>query len=172
MNMELKGNGFVIRCWKTGDEASLQRNADNPNIFGCLMDRFPSPYTMEAAQWWVNSLLKQDPLINFAIAANDEVVGGIGLELREDVYRKTALLGYWLSEQLWGKGIMTEAVKLITHYAFANLDIIRIQAGVLSKNPASMRVLEKAGYQKEGISRNAIIKNGEILDEHVYAILK
>ena len=67
---------------------------------------------------------------------------------------------------------MTEAVKLITEYAFANLDLIRLQAGVLGKNPASMRVLEKAGYQKEGISRNAIVKNGEVLDEHIYAILK
>ena len=172
MTMELKGNGFVIRGWKEGDKESLQRNANNPNISGFLMDRFPAPYTMEAAQFWVNSLLEQAPLVNFAIAIGDEVVGGIGLELRQDVYRKTALLGYWLSEELWGKGMMTEAVTLITDYAFSNLDIIRIQAGVLSKNPASMRVLEKAGYQKEGISRNAIVKNDEILDEHVYAILK
>ncbi len=170
--MELKGNGFVIRGWKKGDEASLQKNANNPNISGFLMDRFPAPYTMEDAQFWVNSLIEQDPLVNFAIAIDDKVVGGIGLELRQDVYRKTALIGYWLSEELWGNGMMTEAVKLITAYAFANLDIIRIQAGVLSKNPASMRVLEKAGYQKEGIFKNAIIKNGEVLDEHVYAILK
>ena len=170
--MELKGNGFVIRGWKKGDEVSLQKNADNPNISGFLMDRFPAPYTLEAAQFWVSGLLEQDPPANFAIAIDDEVVGGIGLELREDVYRKTALLGYWLSEDLWGMGIVTEAVKLVTDYAFANLDIIRIQAGVLSKNAASMRVLEKAGYQKEGISKNAIVKNGEVLDEHIYAKLK
>jgi RimJ/RimL family protein N-acetyltransferase len=81
-------------------------------------------------------------------------------------------LGYWVSEQFWGKGIMTDAVKLITNYAFENLDIVRIQAGVLSKNPASMRILEKAGYQKEGILRNAVIKHGEVMDEHIYAILK
>jgi RimJ/RimL family protein N-acetyltransferase len=82
------------------------------------------------------------------------------------------LIGYWLSEDQWGKGVMTEAVKLVTAYAFNRLGIIRVQAGVLSKNPASMRVLEKAGYQKEGISRNAVVKNNEIFDEHVYAILK
>jgi ribosomal-protein-alanine N-acetyltransferase len=170
--MELHGQGFTIRGWKKGDEISLQKHADNPNISGFLMDRFPAPYTIEAAEFWVGHLLYQDPLINFAITINDEVVGGIGLELREDVYRKTALLGYWLSEELWGRGITTEAVKLVTDYAFANLDIIRIQAGVLSKNLASMRVLEKVGYEKEGISKNAIIKNGLVLDEHVYAILK
>jgi len=170
--MELQGNGFVIRGWKKGDEVSLQKNANNPSVSRFLLNRFPSPYTMEAAIHWVNNLVDQDPLVNFAITIDDQVVGGIGLELREDVYRKTALLGYWLSEELWGKGIVTEAVKLMTQYAFDHLDIIRIQAGVLDKNPASMRVLEKAGYTKEGVLRNAAIKRGDIMDEHVYAILK
>jgi ribosomal-protein-alanine N-acetyltransferase len=94
------------------------------------------------------------------------------MEPRQDVYRKTAILGYWLSEELWGKGIVSEAVKLVTNYAFTQLDLIRLQASVYSKNPASMRVLEKAGYQKEGVMRNAVIKNGVVMDEHLYAILK
>jgi RimJ/RimL family protein N-acetyltransferase len=136
------------------------------------MDRFPAPYTHAAAVMWVQSHLEQHPMINFALAVNDEVVGCVGLEARQDVYRKTALIGYWLSEQYWGKGIMSEAVKLVTDYAFANLDFIRLQAGVISNNPASMHVLEKAGYQKEGIFRNAIIKNEVIFDEHSYAIIK
>ena len=170
--MELQGNGFVIRGWKQGDEISLQKHADNPKVSRFLMDHFPSPYTMENATSWVNKLLVQDPFVNFAIAIDGQVIGGIGLELRHDVYRKTALVGYWLSEELWGKGIMTEAVKLITQYAFAHLDLIRLQAGVLSKNPASMHVLEKAGYVKEGIFKNAIVKNNEVMDEHVYAICK
>jgi ribosomal-protein-alanine N-acetyltransferase len=92
--------------------------------------------------------------------------------LRGDIYCKTGIIGYWLAEPFWGKGIMPSVVELVTRYAFTHLDIIRLQAGVFSKNLASMRVLEKAGYQKEGISRNAIIKNGEVMDEHVYAILK
>lgn len=170
--MELKGKGFVIRGWKKGDESSLQKHADNPKVSACLMDRFPSPYTIEAAILWVDSLLDQDPLINFAITIDDEVVGGIGLEPRQDVYRKTAIIGYWLSEELWGRGIMPEAVKLVTHYAFDELDFIRVQASVYSKNPASMRVLEKAGYIKEGVLRNAVIKQGVVMDEHLYAFLK
>ena len=170
--MELKGTGFIIRGWKKGDEASLRKHADNPKVSACLMDRFPSPYTMEAAELWVNSLLDQDPLVNFAIIIDDEVIGGIGLEPRQDVYRKTALVGYWLSEELWGRGIMPEAVKLVTEYAFTQLDFVRIQASVYSKNPASMRVLEKAGYVKEGVLRNAVIKRGVVMDEHLYAILK
>ncbi len=168
----LQGNGFLVRGWQKGDEVSLQKNADNLNVSAFLTDRFPSPYSLEAARGWVESLLDQDPLINFAIAIKNQVVGGIGIEFREDVYRKTGLIGYWLAEELWGKGIMTEAVKLVTAYAFQNLDLIRLQAGVLSKNPSSMRVLEKAGYVKEGVLKRSVIKRGEILDEHVYAILK
>ena len=170
--VELQGTGFVIRGWKKGDEIALQKNANNPKVSACLMDRFPSPYTIEAAVIWVNALIDQDPVINFAITINDEVIGGIGIEPRQDVYRKTAIIGYWLSEQLWGKGIMPEAVRLVTAYAFSQLDFIRLQASVYSKNPASMRVLEKAGYTKEGIMRNAVIKGGEVMDEHLYAILK
>lgn len=170
--MELKGTGFIIRGWKKGDEASLQKNANNPKVSACLMDRFPSPYTMDDAMFWVNNLANQDPLVNLAITINDEVVGGIGLEPRQDVYRKTALIGYWLSEELWGRGIMPEAVKLVTNYAFTQLDFIRVQASIYSKNPASMRVLEKAGFVKEGIMKNAVIKNGVVMDEHLYAILK
>ena len=171
-DIPLQGNGFIIRGWKKGDEVSLQKNANNPKVSACLMDRFPSPYTIEDAVNWVNALAGQDPVLNFAITINDEVIGGIGLEPRQDVYRKTAIIGYWLSEELWGKGIMPEAVKLVTDYAFTYLDFIRIQASVYSKNPASMRVLEKAGYTKEGIMKNAVIKGGEILDEHLYAVLK
>jgi len=170
--MELKGTGFTIRGWKLGDEVSLQKHANNPKVSACLMDRFPSPYTIDAAIFWVNNLLEQDPLVNFAITIHDQVIGGIGIEPRQDVYRKTAIIGYWLSEELWGRGIMPEAVKLVTNYAFENLDFIRLQASVYSKNPASMRVLEKVGYVKEGIMRNAVIKNGAVMDEHLYAILK
>ncbi len=170
--MELKGSGFVLRGWKPGDEVSLQKNADNPKVSSCLMDRFPSPYTIEQAVFWVNNLIDQDPLVNFAITISGEVIGGIGLEPRQDVYRKTAILGYWLSEHHWGRGIMTQAVALVTSYAFTQLDFIRIQASVYSKNPASMRVLEKAGFAKEGIMRNAVIKGGQIMDEHMYAIIK
>ena len=150
----------------------MQRNADNKNISKFLLDRFPSPYTIADADAWVQRWQKQDPVINFAIAnENDEVIGGIGLEFREDVYRKTPLIGYWLAEPYWGKGIMPQAIKPICDYAFEKLDVICILAYVFSKNAASMRVLEKAGFVKRGIVPQSVIKNGEVLDEHVYGLL-
>src|SRR5476651_1232294 len=140
--MEFQGDGFILRNWQTGDAEALQRNADNKKISTNLFDRFPSPYTLVDAMAWVKRWKKQSPIINFAIIIDDEVAGGIGLEFREDVYRQTPLLGYWLAEKHWGKGIMPSAVKLVSSYAFKYLDVVCIVAHVFSKNPASMRVLE------------------------------
>ena len=170
--MELKGTGFTLREWRLDDAAELQKQADNPNVYNYLMDAFPHPYTMDDAVNWINMMLKQNPVLVFVIDIDGKLAGAIGLEMRYDIYSKAPLLGYWLAEQFWRKGIMTEAVKLMTAYAFANLDIVRLQAGILSNNPASMRVLEKAGFTKEGILRNGIIKNGVVLDEHIYGLIK
>jgi RimJ/RimL family protein N-acetyltransferase len=170
--MQLQGTGFILRRWLEGDEESLQKHADNPNISTFLMDRFPYPYTIQDAISWVTFMQQQQPLTSFAIIINGQACGGIGVDLMDDVSRKTAEIGYWLGEPYWNRGIITEAVRILTDYAFKNLDIIRLQAGVFSKNSPSMRVLEKAGYVKEGILRNAVIKNGEVMDKHMYAILK
>lgn len=170
--MELHGNGFKLRGWNEEDAVPLQRHANNTNISDFLFDRFPSPYTIDEAIKWIKPKLSQNPIVNFVIEVNGELAGVIGIDFREDIYRKSPLLGYWLRQDYWGKGIMTEVVKTVTSYAFANLDIVRIQAGVLSNNPRSMRVLEKAGYIKEGILKNNIIKNGTILDEHIYGFVK
>lgn len=170
--MELKGQGFTLRGWQTSDVTALQRNADNNKVSACLLDRFPHPYTMDDAVEWVNLMVRQNPLLVFVIDIEGELAGCIGIELRADVYRKCALVGYWLGESYWGRGIMPNAVKLVVEYAFANLHIHRLQAGIFSNNPRSMRVLEKAGFVKEGILKNAIIKNGVVLDEHVYALVK
>jgi ribosomal-protein-alanine N-acetyltransferase len=170
--MEIRGPGFTLRGWNLDDADSLQKHADNPNIAGFLLDRFPSPYTMDDAINWIKMMQDQDPMVIFSIVVDGKVVGGIGLELRNGVYRKAPLIGYWLGEEYWGRGIMPEAVKLVSDYAFNHLDVIRLQAGIFSNNPKSMRVLEKAGFTKEGVMKSSIIKKGVILDDHVYALVK
>lgn len=170
--MELKGSVFTLREWQAGDEQSLQEQANNKNISCYLFDIFPYPYTMEDAEKYVSSHQNQNPLTNFAIIIDYKVAGGIELKQGKDIYKKNASLGYWLGQDFWCRGIMTEAVKLVTSYAFENFDVIRIQANVNANNPASMRVLEKAGFQKEGVLKRAIVKYGEIMDEHLYALVK
>jgi ribosomal-protein-alanine N-acetyltransferase len=170
--MEITGAGFILRELRLGDAAALQKQANNPNIACFLFDRFPSPYNLPDALDFIRLRIADEIQTKFAIVVDDEFAGVIGIDFREDIYRKAPLIGYWLGQQYWGKGIMTKAVRLIVDYGFNNLDIERLQAGILGNNPASMRVLEKAGFKKEGILRSGIIKKGIILDEHIYGIIK
>ncbi len=111
-------------------------------------------------------------MTHFAIEVEGEAAGSIGLELGEDVARRSAEIGYWLGEAHWGRGIATEAVRTVTAYGFEQLDLVRIFANVFAWNPASMRVLEQAGYVLEGRLRSAVTKDGETIDQLAYAVVR
>src|SRR5262249_2577490 len=96
-------------------------------------------------------------------------VGGIGVHPGEDVHRHTATIGYWLVEEFWGRGIMTEAVIAVTDFCFKNLPLRRISAEVFANNPASARVFENAGFILEGRLKNHVLKDGKLLDSLLYA---
>ncbi|MEW6130574.1 MAG: GNAT family protein [Acidobacteriota bacterium] len=170
--MELKFENFTLRNFRAGDEPSMAHHANNRKIWRNLRDRFPHPYTLDDATWWIQYANSTIPVTNFAIAVDSEVVGGIGLILRDDVYRRSAEIGYWLGEEFWGKGMVTQAVRAMTDYGFANFEVCRIFAEVFEWNPASMRVLEKAGYQFEGRLKKAVFKDGQIIDACIYAIAR
>jgi len=165
------GDGFRIRSFAHDDAGALTRYADNRNVWLGLRDRFPHPYTVADATTWIDAMLRQQPETHFAIASAGELIGGIGLELQEDVHRLAAEIGYWLGEPFWGRGIATRAVHALTGWAFGQFPLVRICARVFSSNPASARVLEKCGYELEGRFRQAVIKDGQLLDEFVYARL-
>ena len=164
-----------LRAWRPGDEAALVKYANNRNIWINLRDRFPHPYAMDDAIAWVQSVKDQRPVTNFAIATatdnDDEAIGSIGLTLQEDVHRRSGEIGYWLAEPFWGRGITTRAVRALTEYAFANFDLVRLYANVFEWNPASGRVLEKAGFTLEGRLRKNITKDGNTIDQFVYALV-
>jgi RimJ/RimL family protein N-acetyltransferase len=170
--MELKLKTCTIRPWRRGDEKSLARHANNYNVWRNVRDRFPHPYTVKDAQEWINQAAAEYPQTNFAIAIDGEAGGGIGLMLQEDIHRCAAEIGYWLGEDFWGRGIMSEAVSAFTDWGFANFELSRIYAGVLDWNPASARVLEKAGYQFEARLRKAVVKENRVMDELIYAVVQ
>ena len=91
---------------------------------------------------------------------------------KNNIHFRTAELGYYLAEEYWGKGIMTEAVKQVCKYVFDNSDIIRIYAEPFAHNIGSCRVLEKAGFQFEGLLRANAVKNGAIIDMKMYALIR
>jgi RimJ/RimL family protein N-acetyltransferase len=103
---------------------------------------------------------------------DEEAVGGIGFTVQPDVAHRSAEIGYWLGEKFWGRGIATEALKAVTEYAFANYDLCRLYAHVFDWNPASARVLEKAGYRFEGRLKKSVTKNGQTIDQLIYAMVR
>ena len=170
--MELKLKNCTVRMWRRGDEESLVANANNYKIWRNVRDRFPRPYTMDAARDWIGLASKETPPTNFAIVVEGKAVGGIGLIFRDDINRCRAEIGYWLGEAYWGRGIVTEAVRALTTWAFDHFDLASIYAGVMEWNPASTRVLEKAGYKFEARLRKAMIKEGVVMDELVYSVTR
>ena len=170
--MHLELSRCTLRPWRVGDGASLVRYADNRNVSRNLKDRFPYPYTAADADAWIKRASEETPATSFAIVVDGAAVGGVGIELGTDVFRRSAEIGYWLGEPFWGRGIATEALRAMTEYAFEHFDICRLEAGVFDWNPASARVLEKAGYTLEGRARLGVVKDGRICDRLLYALVR
>jgi ribosomal-protein-alanine N-acetyltransferase len=162
----------VVRPWRLADKPALLRHANNRNVWRNLADRFPHPYTDADADGWLTKISQAPGALRWAIEVEGEAVGGIGAEPGEGIFAKTANFGYWLGEEFWGRGIMTAAVRGTANYALEALDLARLESPVFEWNPASMRVLEKCGFQREGVKRKGIFKDGEIIDAVVYARLR
>jgi RimJ/RimL family protein N-acetyltransferase len=167
--MILQGQRCALRRWRTGDANALVKHANNITVARHLRDRFPHPYTNDDALSFLKSVSTVNPVSNFAIEVDDGPVGGLGFVVGSDVERFSAEVGYWLGESLWGRGIVTEALQLFTAYAFDELRLLRIYALPLADNAASIRVLEKAGYEREGTLHSSCVKFGVPRDQALYA---
>jgi RimJ/RimL family protein N-acetyltransferase len=167
--MVLQGQRCALRRWHTGDASSLVKHANNLNVARQLRDRFPHPYTRADAQAFLNVACTADPVNNFAIDLDGEAVGGLGFVPGRDVERFSAEVGYWLGENCWGRGIVTEALGLFTEHAFNELGLLRLFALPFATNAASIRVLEKSGYVLEGVLRSSSVKFGQPRDQAIYA---
>ena len=165
---------FILREWEIEDAISVAKYANNKNIAYNLRDGFPHPYTILDAEKFICFGINHDKNKNImkAIVVDSVAVGSIGVFGKDDVYRKSAELGYWLAEDFWNKGIITRAIKKITDIAFNELDIIRIFAEPYFNNIGSKRVLEKSGFELEGILRKSVYKNNLYLDSCIYSIIK
>lgn len=168
----IRAGPCIIRPWRDGDLDALVRHADNRQVWLMLRDQFPHPYTRADGEDWLAHVAKQQPVTSFAIVVAGEAAGGIGLAPQPDVHRRSAEVGYWLGQAFWNRGIMTAALRTFTDYAFDAHKLIRLFASVFSTNPASMRVLEKAGYTREGILKKSVVKDGQVLDQVLYAVTR
>lgn len=163
-----------IRRWELTDAGALATALSNKKIQDNLRDGLPYPYTEQDGKKFISTVLaaNENDTFAFAITVNEKVIGSIGAFRQTNIHNKTAELGYYIAEEYWGKGIMTEAVKQLCDYMFSHTDIIRIYAEPFAYNIGSCRVLEKAGFQYEGTLRSNALKNGRVLDMKMYSKLK
>jgi RimJ/RimL family protein N-acetyltransferase len=161
-----------VRSWRPADAASLVQHANNRKVWLNLRDRFPHPYTPRDARKFLASVTRARPETDFAIEVNGAAIGGIGFRIQSDVERIGAELGYWIGETYWGRGIATAAVRAVTERALAAHDLVRVFALPFAHNRASARVLEKAGFALEGVMRSSAIKDGQVLDQLLYARIR
>jgi RimJ/RimL family protein N-acetyltransferase len=163
-----------LREWKANDAPDLTAAINNRKVLDNLRDGIPFPYTEKDAAEFIAATLsaEKDMQYTFAICYNDKVIGSIGVFRKDNVHRYTAEMGYYIAEPYWGKGIMTEAVRQMCACIFENTDIVRIFAEPYAHNNASCRVLEKSGFQFEGVLRQNAVKNGQSVDMKMYAIIR
>ncbi len=161
-------NDIQLRPWLRQDAQQLAAIANNKNIWNNVRDSFPSPYTVMDALQWISKEAGSQTLTNFAVLYQGSVAGSMGIILNEDVYRNTVEIGYFIGEPFWGKGIATAAVNSLCSYVEQRFKPTRIMARIYAHNKASMKVLEKNGFELESVQRKAAIKNGVVLDVYVW----
>ncbi|WP_067522213.1 GNAT family N-acetyltransferase [Endozoicomonas ascidiicola] len=171
MHIDL-GNGYCLRRFLYGDAIALANHGNNPKISQYLRDTFPNPYTIEHARAWVQHVKEHETKTRFAIDYNGEAIGEIGFVVQLDVHRFGAEIGFWVSEDHWGKGIMTKALSYVTNYAFDEMGLVRIYADVQARNPGSRKVLEKCGFELEGVMKKHVYKDDQFIDQLVFALVR
>lgn len=167
----------IVRPYHPSDAASLAEAANSKAVAAFLRNSFPHPYTLADSESWIK-MNQAAPIRNWAIVSpSGTPVGSIGLVPGKDVYAQTYELGYWLGEQSWGQKIMSEVVPALARWVFDGMGdekvhVERLWAGVFSENLASQKLLEKSGFVLEGRLRRAVLKDGVLMDEMVYSILR
>ena len=167
--MRLECAQCLVRNWTRTDRESLVENANNRNVWRNLGERFPHPYTASDADTWLSNLENLVVPTHWAVEVDGHAVGGVGVDLGKLEFIKSGRFGYWLGESYWGRGIMTEVVRATSDYVMRKYALVRLEAPVFEWNPASMRVLEKCGFEREGVLRRSVFKDGEIIDAVMYA---
>jgi RimJ/RimL family protein N-acetyltransferase len=153
------------------DKYPIATYCNNKKVWDMLRDYIPFPYTLNDAVDFIQISHRSDDQHNYAITLDSKLIGVVGLVRQKDVYRNSAEIGYWIGEPFWGQGYGYQAIQLALKIAFEVLGVVRVFAGVYDVNKPSQRILEKAGFRKEGVFKKAVLKNEKYLDEIRYAIL-
>lgn len=170
----LEADRLALRAFRTTDASEVERLLADGEIARNTLT-IPHPYPAGSAAPWIASHAEEwqeGRAGTWAIERRSDgaLVGAVGLRI--SAVHARAEIGYWVAVAEWGKGIATEAVRRLIAYAFDELGLHRVQAHHFVENPASGRVMARAGMRAEGTRRGAFFRDGVPHDVVEYAILR
>ncbi|WP_378943864.1 GNAT family N-acetyltransferase [Mesorhizobium sp. ANAO-SY3R2] len=174
----LKGERVTLRMpnWRDYREWAALR-AESRSFLEPWEPRW-APDELERSAWRVRLSRYQDEFIQGTAAAffiydnaTNKLIGGITLGNIRYGVAQSGHIGYWIGERYAGQGFMADAVRLVVRHAFDTLRLHRIEAACIPDNGRSIRVLEKAGFRREGLLRSYLRINGEWHDHYLYALI-
>lgn len=161
-----------LHSWKPNDIHKLTDLAGQKEIVFQLKDCFPSPFKLSDAVNYIDKSIQGDPPHRLAIKHDEELLGGLNLYLKNDIYKHSAEIRYWLSKDRYGQDIMRRILPIFCHYVFEHFNIQKLYACVFEEDTTSMAYFEQTGFKKEGVLKQAISKDGTLMDEHRFYMLK
>jgi [ribosomal protein S5]-alanine N-acetyltransferase len=171
----LMGQRCTLRPLRPGDAASLQRHADDPAVAHNLFDGFPQPYTLAQAEAWCSHQHLEPAFAHVlgVVVERDEVAGCISVTPQSGIWGCSAIVGYWLGQAYWGRGVMGEALTLVSAWAWGALpQVMRLWMPIYARNTGSQGVARRAGYQLEGRLPLAVRCRGRAIDAVQYGLTR
>lgn len=171
---KIQGSQINLRRMRRADAAGLVPHINDVTVARNTF--IPHPYRLKNAHEFIRSAhnwWRKGTAYAFGIEdpVTKEIIGGIGMHMISRKHRCYET-GYWVSRKYRGRGIAPEAVRLVLGFGFRELKLVRIQAQVMSGNPASVRVLEKCGFTYEGCERMRLKHRGRWKDMMLFSILR
>ncbi len=168
---------LTLKIIAISDAEIISQRANNYDIYQTTL-RIPFPCTLDSVVEWIkktehhNKHSDDDHIYTFSIYSKqiNQPIGIIGLETK--TLNNNAEVGYWLSQEFWNQGFMTEALKAVINFGFKTLNLNKIYAEHMLTNPASARVMKKAGMQYQARLVQEVKKEGDYLDVESYYILQ
>lgn len=170
---KLETDRLILRPFTMDDVARVQELAGNKDVAKTTLG-IPHPYTLEVAKSWIENHpgMVKNGTLPFAIVLRTESVIVGTMTIRVNEAHKKGELAYWVGKEYWGNGYATEAAKEIVRYSFEDLNLNRVWAMAMSKNPASVKVMINVGMKKEGVLKQDVIKFGVFEDSDIYGLIK
>jgi RimJ/RimL family protein N-acetyltransferase len=162
---------LILRPWQPEDAPALAAHATNPAIARYLYQPFPEVYTEDDARIDIEQATTEKPTRNFAVVADDLLVGSVSISPGEGVYERSARLRVWLADEHQGRGLGTKVISQATYYAFSTWPVVRVEVRCFGGNVATQKALLNAGFRQEARMEKAVFRDGRLHDEYIFAIL-